>query len=799
MTITLNALQKQRRDTASNWTSNNTVLLDGELGYETDTKKFKIGDGTTAWQSLDYLPIPDTNRLLAGNLTVGGNFTVNGTTTTIDTTTLTVEDKNIEIGKVTTPSDTTADGGGISLLGTTTKTINWVDSTDSWTLSEHLDLANGKVFKINNTEILSATGLGSSVVSSSLTSVGTITTGTWNATAISGSKVTPDFGSQNIVTTGNVTTSKVLIGTTVTNSNDVLIVSDPGDVFMSIRSDAAADNTRQFLDFGTGTGDRSSTNLTGVIKASIHSQSGGTLKSDLIFSTNTGNSISEKLIIKDTGNVGIGGTTSPTGKLTVHNTDDANVNVFEVYNDNGNMSGSFSQSSTGDGTVGVRKNDGTLSVFFRSNGISYINGGNVGIGTTSPSTLLHLQSTAGNTKLKLTQSGSTTDAVNGAIHFGNSTDGQLCEIRGYTSGSNNSGYLQFRTTSSGSDVTAMTIATSGSVGIGTTSPASLIHGMSGDLFLTANSTSADSGQGVYFQSTTNGWTTNNAHAAIFGKRVDASNGYLRFDTRLSGATSEKMRIDSSGQIGMGTSSPVQQSGRGLHIHGTNQARIKLTIPNSGATANDGFDIIQENGLDMHLLNHEDADLKFGTNDEEKMRIDSSGNLLIGRISTGNTGNGHSIRGGDSAIFSRNSTGETVQVSRNNSNGDLIQFRTGDTGNASVCGEIVRTGSTTVGYNTNSDYRLKENEVAISDGITRLKLLKPYRFNFKSEPSKTVDGFYAHEVTPAVPEAIFGEKDDPNRMQGIDQSKLVPLLTAALQEAIAKIEVLETKVAALEAA
>ena len=179
-------------------------MLAGELGYETDSKKFKIGDGSTAWQSLDYLPIPDTNRLLAGNLTVGGNFTVNGTTTTIDTTTLTVEDKNIEIGKVSTPTDTTADGGGITLKGATDKTINWVDSTDSWTLSEHLDLANGKVFKINNTEILSATTLGSSVVSSSLTSVGTIATGVWNATAISGSKVAPDFGSQNIVTTGGL-------------------------------------------------------------------------------------------------------------------------------------------------------------------------------------------------------------------------------------------------------------------------------------------------------------------------------------------------------------------------------------------------------------------------------------------------------------------------------------------------------------------------------------------------------------------------------------------------------------------
>ena len=144
MTITLTALQKQRRDTASNWTSNNTVLLAGEWGIESDTKKFKIGDGSTAWQSLDYVPIPDTNRLLAGNLTVGGNFTVNGTTTTIDTTTLTVEDKNIELGKVSSPSDTTADGGGITLKGATDKTFNWVDSTDSWTSSEHFSVSGQK-------------------------------------------------------------------------------------------------------------------------------------------------------------------------------------------------------------------------------------------------------------------------------------------------------------------------------------------------------------------------------------------------------------------------------------------------------------------------------------------------------------------------------------------------------------------------------------------------------------------------------------------------------------------------------
>ena len=144
MTVTLTALQKQRRDTASNWNSNNTVLLAGEWGIESDTKKFKIGDGTTAWQNLDYVPIPDLNRLLTGDLTVGGNFTVNGTVTTVNTTNLDVEDKNITLGKVSTPTDTTADGGGITLKGATDKTLNWVDATDSWTSSEHFSVLSQK-------------------------------------------------------------------------------------------------------------------------------------------------------------------------------------------------------------------------------------------------------------------------------------------------------------------------------------------------------------------------------------------------------------------------------------------------------------------------------------------------------------------------------------------------------------------------------------------------------------------------------------------------------------------------------
>ena len=121
--------------------------------------------------------------------------------------------------------------------------------------------------------------------------------------------------------------------------------------------------------------------------------------------------------------------------------------------------------------------------------------------------------------------------------------------------------------------------------------------------------------------------------------------------------------------------------------------------------------------------------------------------------------------------------------------------------AGQVGSITITPSATA-YNTSSDYRLKENNVAITDGIDRLKQLSPYRFNFINTPDTTVDGFFAHEVSPVVPESIAGSKDavdnDGNPVyQGIDQSKLVPLLTAALQEAVAKIEALEARVTTLE--
>ena len=122
------------------------------------------------------------NATVGGDLTVTGNLTVNGTTTNINTTNLVVEDKNVILGDVAVPTDVTADGGGLTLKGATDKTLNWVDATDAWTSSEHLELASGKTYRINGNSVLSANTLGSGVTASSLTSTGTVTSGTWSST-----------------------------------------------------------------------------------------------------------------------------------------------------------------------------------------------------------------------------------------------------------------------------------------------------------------------------------------------------------------------------------------------------------------------------------------------------------------------------------------------------------------------------------------------------------------------------------------------------------------------------------------
>jgi len=163
-----------------------TNIVTGNLG-SLNTKTVNIGTGATdgtVTVNLGSSGATSSTVAVGGTLTVSGDLVVNGTTTTINSTTLTVDDKNIELGSVGSPTDTTADGGGITLKGSTDKTIIWDNANDNWTSSEHWNLASGKVFKINNTEVLSGTTLGSGVTSSSLTTVGTIATGVWAATDV---------------------------------------------------------------------------------------------------------------------------------------------------------------------------------------------------------------------------------------------------------------------------------------------------------------------------------------------------------------------------------------------------------------------------------------------------------------------------------------------------------------------------------------------------------------------------------------------------------------------------------------
>jgi hypothetical protein len=183
---------------------------------------------------------------------------------------------------------------------------------------------------------------------------------------------------------------------------------------------------------------------------------------------------------------------------------------------------------------------------------------------------------------------------------------------------------------------------------------------------------------------------------------------------------------------------------------------------------------------------------------ERMRIDSAGNWMYGVTTFSNASKGFLISGSSGRAFISCSGDTVLDINRLSSTGEAVAFRSSST----QVGSISVTGSATA-YNTSSDYRLKENVVPLTGAISRVNQLQVHRFNFIADPDKTVDGFIAHEAQAVVPESVTGKKDavddDGNPIyQGIDQSKLVPLLTAALQEAIGRIETLEAEVAALKA-
>jgi hypothetical protein len=354
-------------------------------------------------------------------------------------------------------------------------------------------------------------------------------------------------------------------------------------------------------------------------------------------------------------------------------------------------------------------------------------------------------------------------------------------------------------------------ASAEAVGIGTASPSVLLHieqtsPADGRL---ARIVSAGVGAGFLgVKSTGNTFIDANTSATA-----------LEFRTQ----DTERARIDSSGRLLVGTSTSALErvvilgDGGGIQIN-RNQTGSPtsgqalgsigfkgIVSPNSNASAEV---LIQAVAEENHSGSVAGSRLEFytkangtgpGSSPTERMRIDNSGAVLINRTTLGNIGDSFGTALGLNYAYFERSGSPAVYIRRGTSTGNAVEFYQGTN---TFVGSISVTGSATA-YNTSSDHRLKENIVPLTGAIDRINQLQVHRFNFIAEPDRTVDGFIAHEAQDVVPECVTGEKDavddDGNPIyQGIDQSKLVPLLTAALQEAIGRIESLEAEVSALKA-
>ena len=365
---------------------------------------------------------------------------------------------------------------------------------------------------------------------------------------------------------------------------------------------------------------------------------------------------------------------------------------------------------------------------------------------------------------------------------------------------------------------ALAVDNSGNVGIGVTSPSGTLH-----VKEDTNKNLVFNGSITEIGSVTGFFALNDAGSALvpFGMRAE--------DIRFATGSAERARIDSSGRLLWGTTSalasdtsnaPIQVLGGtsvlpGIRIQGTdgnNAGCIQLGNDPAGAGITCGVRITGDTGGGTTYNTYRSSGgaphHAFAVNSTEAMRIDANGRVLINRTS--------GLYTEQFLVESNTQTVNPMTVSNtdtDNSGEYSILFRR----NTSLVGSIQTTLSATQ-YVTTSDHRLKENVVPLTGAVDRVNQLQVRRFNFIADPDTTVDGFIAHEAQAVVPEAVTGTHnevevwkkgeelpdgvsvgdnkldEDGNtipKYQGIDQSKLVPLLTAALQEANAKIETLET--------
>jgi hypothetical protein len=545
-----------------------------------------------------------------------------------------------------------------------------------------------------------------------------------------------------------------------------------------------------------------------------------------------GSGFSTKMLIDSAGNVGIG-TSSPQALLDVVGSGaPTRANVFAMARIAGGNSVANDLQLYGPNTSQVRinfgdpesENVGDISYNHSSNSMRFVtnaserlridSAGNVGIGTSSPSERLTVSGAISSTSnaADFNQPKATFDYASGA--------GRIAAH--ISTGSS----LQFFTNPNGGSVAErMRIDSAGNVGIGTTPSAwsaqaraiqlgnftAFYQNASGLPEITFNS----------FQNTSNVDTYRiSANQATKYQLSDVH----RWLTAVSGTAgdpitySERMRITNAGDVGIGTSSPAAK----LHVSYSAAAYSSLVDFRNTDTGTGGFSVATFAqsasgsatgiiGTGASAASNTAFQNTFGvgtqsnhaftmlTNDTERMRIDSAGRIGVNRTPDSSIRFFVEASESHAGGFTNNQTvtaAATLFVRNNGTSGTrgLLEFR--NSANNQV-GNISHNGTSTT-YSTSSDYRLKENVESLTNATDRLMQLPVYRFNFIANPDLTVDGFLAHEAQEVVPEAVTGEKDavdkDGNpQYQGIDQSKIVPLLTAALQEALKRIEALEAQI------
>ncbi len=526
----------------------------------------------------------------------------------------------------------------------------------------------------------------------------------------------------------------------------------------------------------------------------------------------------ERLRIDSSGKVGIG-TDNPSGKLELKA--NGTSQIIQTWRaDLGTNDRTMTLTGpTVDGVADYfRFNTGNSYAFAvdGSDALNIASEGNVGIGTSSPSTKLSTSST-------IISDGSQSVGSNGLNWFGQNSNKYVAGIRNDSAGNgllvqvgddNAARKIIYAQNNSGDPV--FVARGDGNVGIGTDSPTEQLEVAATAAIVkvraTGNNTpklilDSDRANNVINSQILGQWNG----TAIAGIRfnngddgVNKDNGAITLLTASAGSLVERMRILDNGNVGIGTNDPQAKLEIGSNVSNSfpslylsrapdvnNISDIALSS-NSVIRSEDSLrSVVNTGGYFSWLIGG--TDNKAGTNGStEFMRIDSSGRLLVGTIDPSpHNSEGISISAGTGVLVGVSNTHAAI-FARHDSNGECVRFQRN---NADVGSIDVTTTSTS--YNESSDYRLKENVADIVDGIARLKQLQPRRFNFIADAETTVDGFIAHEAQAVVPQSVTGTKDEVDDdgnpvMQGIDQSKLVPLLTAALQEAIGEIETLKQR-------